>query len=213
MNQLARLDAHHRLLIGLGVAALTCWIAGYFMVWPTRLLLTYDSYALTINLLAWLTINSMHPRDVLKNYQMQDFGRRMILLFVVSAAFASFFAVIFMLDFVKQMHANHLLLYVILSVVTVISSWVLVHMLFTLRYAHVFYEQESGSGLNFPDTKEPDYQDFAYVAFGIGMTSQVADVGPTNQAFRRLILQHSLLAFGFNTLIVALSINVVSGLF
>ncbi len=135
-----------------------------------------------------------------------------------SAAVASLFAVIFLLDTVKEVDPKldptqaHLRGYVILSVLTVLSSWTLLHTLFTLRYAHLYYLPTPAGGLNFPDTSQPGYADFAYVAFGIGMTSQVADVGPTNQRFRRLILTHSLLSFGFNTLIVALSINVVASL-
>lgn len=211
MNQLARLDAHHRLLIGLGVAALTFTIASRYVIWPLQLLLTYDSYALTVNALAWLSMTYLHPREVLKAYKLQDSGRLLILIFAVAAALASFLAVIFLLDVVKQLNGHHLRLYIFLSALTVINSWVLLHSLFTLRYAHLYYQHEPGEGLNFPDTKQPGYQDFAYVAFGIGMTSQVADVGPTTSAFRRLILVHSLLAFAFNTLIVALSINVVSG--
>ena len=212
MKQLARLDAHHRLAIGLGVAALTYLFTYRLMVWPTRLLFTYDSYALTVNALAWLSMTYLHPRETRRFYRMQDSGRVLVLLFAVFAALTSFFAVIFLLDTVKGMNASHLKPYVALSIVTVISSWILLHTLFTLRYAHLFYENNPGDGLNFPDTKEPDYPDFAYVAFGIGMTSQVADVGPTNRQFRQLVLWHSLLSFGFNTLIVALSINVVSGL-
>ncbi|MEZ0608298.1 DUF1345 domain-containing protein [Fibrella sp. WM1] len=211
MNQLARLDAHHRLLIGFGVAALTFTIASRYVIWPLQLLITYDSYALTVNALAWLSMTYLHPLEALKAYKLQDSGRVLILIFAITAAMASFFAVIFLLDVVKQLNGHHLRLYIILSAITVINSWVLLHSLFTLRYAHLYYRQEPGEGLNFPDTKQPVYEDFAYVAFGIGMTSQVADVGPTNSAFRRLILVHSLLSFAFNTLIVALSINVVSG--
>lgn len=212
MKQLARLDTHHRLGIGIGVAALTFMITRPFMSWPSRLLLTYDSYALTIIALAWISMTYLHPSETRRTYQMQDFGRVLILIFAVCAAIASFFAVIFLLDVVKQLGPDHLRLYIVLSVITVVGSWVLLHTLFTLRYAHLFYQNNPGDGLNFPDTKAPTYPDFAYVAFGIGMTSQVADVGPTNRRFRQLILWHSLLSFGFNTLIVALSINVVSGL-
>lgn len=210
MNKLARLDAHHRLLIGLGVGALAFTIASRYVIWPLQLLITYDSYALTVNALAWLSMTYLHPREMQKTYRLQDSGRVLILLFAITAALASFFAVIFLLDVVKQLNEDHIRVYIILSALTVINSWVLLHSLFTLRYAHLYYQQEPG-GLNFPDTNEPGYEDFAYVAFGIGMTSQVADVGPTTPAFRRLILAHSLLAFAFNTLIVALSINVVSG--
>ena len=212
LNQLARLDAHYRLLIGLGVAAIALGISYKVVALPIRILVVYLSYSLTVNLLGWILMTHLHPSETRQTYKMQDQGRLFILGFAVTAAFASLFAVVFLVDMVKQTDPDHMKLYAGLSVVTVVSSWMLLHTLFTLRYGHLYYQSEPGEGLNFPDTKNPDYQDFAYVAFGIGMTSQVADVGPTTPRFRRLILQHSLLSFGFNTLIIALSINVVASL-
>ncbi len=212
INQLARLDAHHRLLVGLGVAAIALGVSYEIIALPIRILIIYLSYSLTINALTIFSMNNLHPSETRQTYKLQDQGRLFILAFAVTAAFASLFAVVFLVDMVKQTDPGHLKLYAGLSVVTVISSWTLLHTLFTLRYGHLYYRSNPGTGLNFPDTKNPDYQDFAYVAFGIGMTSQVADVGPTNQRFRRLILLHSLLSFGFNTLIIALSINVVASL-
>lgn len=212
LNQLARLDAHHRLFIGLGVAAITLGASYEIFALPIRILVIYLSYSLTINVLTIFSMNTLHPSETRQTYKLQDQGRLFILVFAITAAFASLFAVVFLVDMVKQTDPTHLKLYAGLSVITVVSSWTLLHTLFTLRYGHMYYRSNPGTGLNFPDTQHPDYQDFAYVAFGIGMTSQVADVGPTNQRFRRLILLHSLLSFGFNTLIIALSINVVASL-
>ncbi|MBO0937797.1 DUF1345 domain-containing protein [Fibrella sp. HMF5335] len=212
LNQLARLDAHHRLLIGICVALLALGLSYDIVTLPIRILAVYLSYSLTINVLTIISMANLHPSETRQTYKLQDQGRLFILIFAVTAAFASLFAVVFLVDMVKQSDPGHLKLYAGLSVITVISSWTLLHTLFTLRYGHLYYRSNPGSGLNFPDTKNPDYQDFAYVAFGIGMTCQVADVGPTSQRFRRLILLHSLLSFGFNTLIVALSINIVAGL-
>lgn len=212
LNQLARLDAHHRLFIGFSVAALAFGLSYGIIALPIRILIIYLSYSLTINALTIFSMTHLHPSETRETYKLQDQGRFLILIFAVTAAFASLFAVVFLVDMVKQTDPSHLKLYAGLSVVTVISSWTLLHTLFTLRYGHLYYLSDPGSGLNFPDTQNPDYQDFAYVAFGIGMTSQVADVGPTSQGFRRLVLLHSLLSFGFNTLIIALSINVVASL-
>ncbi len=86
--------------------------------------------------------------------------------------------------------------------------------IFALHYAHEFYGDwgGKGSGLDFPGTREPDYWDFFYFAFVIGMTFQVSDVQITSRRIRRLALFHALIAFAFNTAIVALSINIISGL-
>jgi uncharacterized membrane protein len=212
LKQITHLDAHQRLFIGLGVAMLTYLVSRPFVIWPTQILLMYVSYAMTVNSMAWLSMTQLEPHEAIKSYRIQDSSRLLILGFAVTAAIASLFAVIFLLDTVKKMSSSHMQAYIILSVLTVLSSWTLLHTLFTLRYAHLYYDSKPAGGLNFPDTKQPSYTDFAYVAFGIGMTSQVADVGPTSERFRGLILTHSLLSFGFNTLIVALSINVVAGL-
>lgn len=107
--------------------------------------------------------------------------------------------------------------HVAVGAVAVLAAWLLVHTLFTLRYAHVFYGSGSGQpagGLQFPGNEpEPDYLDFAYFAFVIGMTAQTADVAVTSRRMRRLALLHGLVAFGFNTAVVALAINGLAGLF
>lgn len=211
-HRIALLDAHHRLGIGLGVALLVYTASLRLMIWPSRLLLTYLAYALTINLLAWVSMTYLPPHKTRQTYRLQDSSRLLIFGFAIAAAIASLFAVIFLLDVVKQLDPFHLKVYLLLSALTVLSSWTLLHTLFTLRYAHLYYEHHPAGGLKFPDTSQPGYVDFAYVAFGVGMACQVADVGPTSPRFRGLILTHSIIAFGFNTLIVALSINVIAGL-
>ncbi len=212
LYRIALLDAHHRLGIGLGVALLVYTGSLRLLNWPSRILLTYVAYALTINVLAWATMTYLPPHKTRQTYRIQDSSRLLIFGLAIAAAVASLFAVIMLLDVVKQLDPFHLKMYLLLSALTVISSWTLLHTLFTLRYAHLYYEHHPPGGLKFPDTNQPGYIDFAYVAFGVGMASQVADVGPVSTRFRGLILTHSVLAFGFNTLIVALSINVIAGL-
>ena len=98
------------------------------------------------------------------------------------------------------------------GVATVIISWLLVHTLFTLRYAHLYYRAEPG-GIDFKTGDDhPDYGDFAYVAFTVGMTFQVSDTDVTDPMIRRTVLRHALLAFVFGTIIVAMSINIIAGL-
>ena len=100
-----------------------------------------------------------------------------------------------------------------------VSSWFLIHTVFAMHYAHGYYRDEdegpdfaSAGGLEFPNEKEPDFLDFAYFSFVIGMTCQVSDVQVSSQGMRRLALVHGLLSFVFNTVILALSINLASGL-
>ena len=131
-------------------------------------------------------------------------------------ACAALFAVAFLIRHSKP--EQHLTIHLLLALVTVVLSWLLMHAVFGLRYAHNFYgdsdtdARKHAGGLNFPRERWPDYRDFAYFSYVIGMTCQVSDVQVTSRKMRRLVLLHGILAFGFNTVILALTINTVSSL-
>ena len=129
---------------------------------------------------------------------------------------ASLLAVVLLLGALQGAAPAVKWLHVVLALLAVLSSWLLVHTVFTLRYAHLYYDGDPGEeagGLDFPgDTKEPDYLDFAYFAFTIGMTAQTSDVAVSTQPMRLLTLLHGVLSFFFNTAVVALSINGLAGL-
>ena len=97
----------------------------------------------------------------------------------------------------------------VLGVLGILASWSAVHTLFCLRYAHAYYA--SGGGVDFNGDTAPDYRDFAYLAFTIGMTYQVSDTGLRTKKFRRTLLGHALLAYLFGTVIIATLINTVAG--
>ena len=97
------------------------------------------------------------------------------------------------------------------AVTTVLLSWTAVHTDFTLRYAHVYYSAPIG-GIDFAGDNRPDYRDFAYLAFTIGMTYQVSDTGLLTKRFRRVLLVHAFLSYLFGVVIIAAVINVVAGL-
>lgn len=107
---------------------------------------------------------------------------------------------------------------IVLFILTVMLAWLLVHLAFTFRYAHIYYAGEKShfkqhaNGLEFPGDTKPDYFDFAYFSFTIGMTFQVSDVVIKSKAIRRLSLVHALLSFVFNTVIIALTINGIMNL-
>ena len=216
------LDAHHKLYISLA-AGLVSFSAFYgrFST-PVHIMLTWLAYCLTNLLLSWVTILSSHPADVKKEVYAQDSSRTMIFLFAISAAFISVFAILILLQSSSQSASEaDLSGHILLSLASVISSWWLVHTIFTLRYAHLYYrdihyskkdKDQKQRSLDFPNEDQPDYLDFTYFSFVLGMTFQVSDVSINSRNIRRLVLVHSLLSFAFNTVIVALSINVVSGL-
>ena len=106
---------------------------------------------------------------------------------------------------------------VVLVAVTLLLSWLVTHVTFAFRYAHEFYATDLGGpdvdrGLEFPGEKEPDYLDFMYFALVLGMTFQVSDVQITSRKLRRVALLHGFLAFLFNTVIIAFTVNIAAGL-
>lgn len=214
LSRISRLDAHQRLLIALGTALIAFAGVPDTLGWPVRLTVAWVIYALTVLALTWTTIVNDHPRDLPLVSRLQDSSRTLILVFVVAAAVASLFAVVALLDSMSnENRATH----IALAMLAVSSSWGLVHTVFTLRYAHLYYgddpkQTERPGGLDFPNEPEPDYVDFAYFAFVIGMTSQTSDVAIGSKAMRRTALAHGVLAFGFNAIIVALTISGLSGL-
>ncbi len=184
-------------------------------------MLTWIAFAGSTLLFSWITILSSHPRKVKAIAREQDSSRTLIFLLIVGAAFISLFAIIFLLQNISTETKAELTYHIALSGMSVICSWFLIHTIFTLRYAHLYYscrkEEENlkkvhRGGLDFPNEPEPDYLDFAYFSFVLGMTFQVSDVEISSRHIRRLALLHGLLSFVYNTVIVALSINIISNI-
>jgi uncharacterized membrane protein len=104
--------------------------------------------------------------------------------------------------------------HVALAVGTVLLSWAFTHTIFALHYAYAFYrEGQRAKGLKFPDDDKPDYWDFVYFSFVIGMTFQVSDVQVTNKGIRRLVTAHGVVSFLFNTTVIALTVNMATQAF
>src|SRR3954464_13206168 len=219
MNWIARQDARHRIVISLAMA-LAAWFALRGRVQTsTQSIVTWDVFAVSVLVLAWLTILTTPPEKLRARAQKQDLSHILIFVFVLIAACAGLFAVGFLfLNKTVVVQRSHFFLHLLITLVAVICSWALVHTVFGLRYAHTYYGDPDGptgprshaGGLEFPGDREPDYMDFAYFSFIIGMTFQVSDVVITSRDFRKLALVHGMLSFGFNTVILALALNTVS---
>jgi uncharacterized membrane protein len=220
LDLICRQDARHRLVIALFAAtAATLSLRG--RVHPsTEAIATWDTFVFCVLFLAWLTILTTPVHKLRSRAKEQDVSRLVIFVFVVVAACAALFAVGFLISVHKAELRGHLTAHLLLALGTVVFSWSVVHTVFGLRYAHAFYgdsddpgADEYAGGLLFPGSEQmPDYFDFAYFSFVIGMTCQVSDVQVTSRRMRRLTLVHSVLSFGFNTVILALLINTVSSL-
>ncbi len=130
----------------------------------------------------------------------------------------SLFAVAIVLEGAKSLSGGERLTALAIGALTVFLSWVTLHVIYAVHYAHIYYdpaEQKSGGkvkgGLEFPGTKDPDYWDFVYFSFVIGMTCQVSDVQITARHLRHLATAQGIIAFFYNTVVVALAVNVVAG--
>lgn len=144
---------------------------------------------------------------------MQDEGALALLLLPVAAAVASLVAIFFELAVAKnaQLKGFAYGLHVSLALVTIALSWTFIHIIFALHYAHDYYGAgERANGLEFPGKEKPDYWDFAYFSFVVGMTFQVSDVQVTNRWIRRLVVTHGVLSFVFNTAILAVTVNLAT---
>jgi uncharacterized membrane protein len=215
----ARLDARHRLVIALIAAGAVFFLLRGHVRLSTESIAAWDTFAFSVLVLAWFTILTTPIHRLRTRAKEQDISRFLAFLFIVVAACAALFAVGFLISVNKGQMRGHFTVHLILGLVTVILAWSVMQTVFGLRYAHVFYGDDDqpgkdrhAGGLTFPGERLPDYFDFAYFSFVVGMTCQVSDVQITSRRMRRLTLVHSVLSFGFNTLILALLINTVSGL-
>ncbi len=139
-----------------------------------------------------------------------------LFLLLLLATLASVVAITVMMQRVGALSGWPHALHLVLSMVALAGSWCFIHAVFAFHYAHRYYQQAKrqqpgGPGLEFPGGQDPDYFDFLYYAYVVGMTSQVSDVQVSSRDMRRLTLLHGVLSFGFNMFILALSINGVAG--
>ena len=143
-----------------------------------------------------------------------DFSDTFVLFLSIAAAVASIAGIGLELHSVKDAPPDVAFARAIAAVVTILISWVFLHTLFTIHYAHRFYGgPDKGEGLMFPDKiEEPTYWDFLYFSFTIGVAAQTADVAVSSRIMRKIALLHAILSFLFNTTILALAINVGASL-
>ena len=179
----------------------------------TRLILAWDlTTALYVVATLWMighsTVKTCHDRAAL-----YDEGDWIILLLVVASAAASFVCIALELPALNSPRQS-LLLGIMITGLTVVLSWTFTHVVFTLHYANVYYrpDDDGPGGLKFPGDRAPDYRDFLYYSFVIGCAAQTGDVDTVSPAMRHLTLMHGIVAFAFNTAILALTINVGASL-
>ena len=219
VDLVCRQDARHRLVLGLAAGAATFFAVREHLRLASAAIAGWNAVAVVILALDWLTILTTPQRKIRHLAKQQDLSRFLVFLFVVVTSSAALFAVGFLVSVKRSQSGSHFIVHLVLTLLTVIFSWTLVHTVYGLRYAHAFYGDSDepsvnrhAGGLVFPGERSPDYFDFAYFSFVVGMTCQVSDVQITSRRMRHITLFHSVLSFGFNTMILALLINTVSSL-
>ena len=218
-HRVGQLSAKYRLLIGLGLGTAAWFLAPPDAGTISRWVAAWDVCALVTLLLIAAAMFTADAASIRKVANDEDPSRMLAFGFVLVAALASLLAVVALLGTMKSLSGGILTRHVILSAAAVFESWLLVHTVFTLHYAHIYYDADDTrpgtdtGGLGFPgDPPEPDYLDFAYFAFTIGMAAQTADVTVPGRRQRHTTLLHALISFAFNTAIVALSISALGNL-
>jgi uncharacterized membrane protein len=206
---------------GLGVLAYVVhpWLTDRLSDHAQRVLVAWDVGAFLYVVLAWAMMLSAWHRRVEKmkwRARLQDDGALTVLVLTLVATVASLFAIVFELAQAHTDQDGNTTPTLLLAGVTIFLSWSFVHTAFALHYAHEYYVDRGASGepgLAFPGASPPDYLDFLYFSFVIGTTSQTADVSIVSRGMRGLALVHGVLAFLFNTTLLALTINIAAGLF
>jgi len=206
--------AMRRAVAVLSIGLTTTVILAAFVAWQLAVLGGWDAAALTFLVTVWPIIaraDGFHTEHLATR---EDEARSTASLLLISASTASLFGVGFALNLAGQTSGEQQVRLICVTVLTVVLSWTVINTLFTLRYAHLHFAS-AAAGIDFEDVAradQPDYRDFAYVAFTIGMCYQVSDTTVRNPRIRRTVLSHALLSYVFGVVIVAGSVSLIAGL-
>lgn len=215
-HPLLKLTPLHRLLI-----AATATLITYFLLSAGNLhqlyifLILWIVFAFHFIILSWLIIFFRTPDDIRKRANKDDGSALFVYMMIFITCFISLF-IILLLMLSKEVDFYKDYTLIVSAVIAMILSWSMMHTTYIFHYAHEYYDttrrkDKKEGGLDFPEDKNPDYLDFAYFSLCIGTTFQVSDIAVTSKQIRRVVLLHSLLSFFMNTVVIALSINLVAG--
>lgn len=210
-----KINSLQKLLIAAIIAAII-----YFIVMAIRMdalthfMIAWDTFSVCMIVMSWITFSITNSKQIREQSRVQDPKNSIVFIVVLVATVAGFLAVLLLI--ISKNNLSHDDWRLPVAILGMLLSWILIHTIFTLRYAHIFYGDHKtnpkthAGGLDFPGDERPEYLDFAYFSFVLGMTFQVSDVQITSKRFRKLALIHSLLSFIFNTIMIALTINLIA---
>lgn len=176
----------------------------------TKIMICWNIFGLSYLIFSWITFYKEDSHSIKKISAQLDKGHNVIFTILLFATLLSLIAILFILKS-KEEWKLPIEIVTLIYFSGVIVSWFLHQTIFTTHYAHLYYRSLNKGNpiLSFPGTTEPNYMDFAYFSFILGMTFQVADVTINSGQMRKIVLLHSVISFGFNTIIIALSVNAI----
>jgi uncharacterized membrane protein len=197
-------------LVGGGAASVA---VAWFVVWQLTVLVAWDVAALIVLGGVWSHVGRFDAAQTQAFAVREDDTRRGAELLLLLAGTASLVGVAFAFLKAQEQGGYREVLLEAMGIATIAISWFVVHTTFALRYAHLYYREPVG-GIDFKTDppESPDYHDFAYLAFTVGMTYQVSDTDVTGRELRRTVMRHGLLSFLFGAVILAATVNVIAGL-
>jgi len=217
-NFIEKINGFQRLLFSLVFSVSTYLLLSLFDIdMINRILLSWDSFCIAMIVVSWILFFTTTAEELCDVVDKQDDGLRVIFSIVLIAVIFSVLGTLILIIHNSSSSLDKVF-HAIVSLSPVLFSWILLHTIFAIRYAHLYHDHNklnTGSnvgGIEFPCKTQPDYVDFAYFSFIIGMTFQVSDVSVSSRVIRRFVLMHSVISFFFNTIIIALTINTVAGL-
>lgn len=200
-----------RLLLALVIGLIGGVAASFFLPWQGAVLAGWDVGAALYILRVWIRVLPMSPTECSKHAAREDPSVVLADSVIVVASVAELASVGLILVKVASSHGAMKALLLAIGVLSVILAWGALHTMFTLRYGRIYYTESPGA-IDFNEKTSPDYADFAYLAFTIGMTFQVSDTNLTSKTMRRMALRHALISYLFGAVIIGLVINVVASL-
>ncbi|MFB9534374.1 DUF1345 domain-containing protein [Nonomuraea roseola] len=194
-------------LCGVAVAVPLVWVSSPAL----GVLVGWDTACVVYMTWIWTGILRRDAAETARRATTTDPDRAVTDIVLLTAAVASLVAVGIVIVRATHSQGAAELVGIALGLASVVLSWAVVHTVFTLRYAHLYYAGPDG-GIDFNGSGPPSYSDFAYLAFTIGMTFQVSDTALRSTLIRRAALRHALLSYLFGTGILATTINLVASL-
>jgi uncharacterized membrane protein len=189
-------------------------VAAWFVPWQLTVLLAWDVAAAAVLLRAWLRLRHFDADDTRRWATREDDDPRGAEVMLVVSGSVSLVGVAFAFIEANSSGTSDAMGVIlrVAGVLTIALSWGVIHTVFALRYARLYYAEPPGAIDFKADDYEPNYRDFAYFAFTVGMTYQVSDTDIHSHKIRRTVLRHALLSFFFGTVILATTVNLVANL-